>query len=229
VQALRGRRGPRYGIGVAGTDELLALPLAGLLEALASEAPAPAGGALAAIAAAGAAAMVEMAASLTLRHERYRAAWPKMEATRERAAALRRTLVEQVPADAAAYGAVLEALRLPQADETDRQVRAAALDRALLAAAVPPGRIVAAAAEVADLAAAVAERGNVNVVGDAMTAAVVGEAAGRAGAMLVEMDAGASRDPGSGAALVAARAASVRAAAARTRALAAAEMRRPRP
>ena len=229
MQTCRWPRGPRYGIAVAGADELLAMPLSALLGALASDAPAPAGGALAAIAAAGAAAMVEMAASLTLGRERYRAAWPEMDATRERAAALRRTLVEQVPADAEAYGAVLVALRLPQADETARQARAAALDRALLAAAVPPGRIVAAAAEIADLAAAVAERGNVNVVGDAMTAAVVGEAAGRAAAMLVEMDAGASRDPASGDALVAARAASVRAAGARTRALAAAEMRRPRP
>jgi formiminotetrahydrofolate cyclodeaminase len=229
VQWLLRARAPRYGIGVAGADELLAMPLAALLEALASEEPAPAGGALAAIAAAGAAAMVEMAASLTLGRERYRAAWAEMEAARGRAAELRRTLVEQVPADAAAYGAVLDAMRLPQADDEARQTRAGALDRALLAAAGPPGRIVAAAAEIADLAAAIAERGNVNVVGDAMTAAVVGEAAGRAAATLVEMDAGASRDPASAEALVAARAASVRAAGARTRALSAAEMRRPRP
>jgi glutamate formiminotransferase/formiminotetrahydrofolate cyclodeaminase len=151
-----------------------------------------------------------------------------MEAARERAGALRGTLVEQVPADAEAYGGVLEAMRLPQADETARTARAAALDRALLAAAEPPARIVAAAAEIAELAAAVAERGNVNVVGDAMTAAVVGEAAGRAAAMLVEMDAGASRAPAAAAVLAAARAASVRAADARTRALAAADMRRPR-
>ena len=60
-------------------DELLALPLGELLARLASDAPAPAGGALAAIAAAGAAAMVEMGANLTRARERYAAYWPEME------------------------------------------------------------------------------------------------------------------------------------------------------
>ena len=103
-----------------------------------------------------------------------------------------------------------------------------ALDEATLAAAGPPRRILAAAAELAELAAAVAERGNVNLVGDATTAAVIAESAGRAAAMLVEIDAGMSRAAGAAETLQAARADSVRAAAARTRALSAADMRRPR-
>ncbi len=70
-------------------DELLALPLGELLARLASDAPAPAGGALAAIAAAGAAAMVEMGASLTRARERYAAYWPEMEVTGARARELR--------------------------------------------------------------------------------------------------------------------------------------------
>ena len=209
-------------------DNLLALPLGELLARLASDAPAPAGGALAAIAAAGAAAMVEMGASLTLARERYADCWPEMEIARERAGALRESLVELVVDDASAYTGVLEAQRMPQGDDTERTARASALDAASLAAAAPPLRILAAAAEIAQLAAAVAERGNVNLVGDAMTAAVVGEAAGRAAAMLVEIDAGLSRDPAAAIVLQEARADSVRAAEGRTRALAAADMRRPR-
>jgi formiminotetrahydrofolate cyclodeaminase len=215
--------------GVSDADELLLLPLGELLARLASDAPAPAGGALAAIAAAGAAAMVEMAASLTLTRHRYQACWPEMERVRQRARALRAQLVGLVADDARAYTGVLDALRLAQTSDAERVVRQGTLEAAMLAAAQPPRRILAAAAELAELAAAVAERGNVNLVGDAMTAAVIGEAAGRAAAMLVEIDAGVSHDPQAGALLQAARADSVRAAEARTRALAAADMRRPRP
>jgi len=209
-------------------DELLALPLGELLARLASDAPAPAGGALAAIAAAGAAAMVEMSANLTRARERYAAYWPEMEVVRDRARQLRMQLVELVAEDGRAYAGVIEALRLPQDSDAARAERQAALDTATLAAAGPPGRILAAAAELAELAAAVAERGNVNLVGDATTAAVIAESAGRAAAMLVEIDAGMSRAPGAVEALQTARADSVRAADARTRALSAADMRRPR-
>jgi formiminotetrahydrofolate cyclodeaminase len=209
-------------------DELLALPLGELLARLASDAPAPAGGALAAIAAAGAAAMVEMGANLTCARERYAAYWPEMEVVRGRAQELRAELVELVAEDGRAYAGVIEALRLPQDDDAARDRRRGALDAATLAAAGPPARILAAAAELAELAAAVAERGNVNLVGDATTAAVIAESAGRAAAMLVEIDAGMSRAPGAAELLQAARADSVRAADARTRALAAADMRRPR-
>ncbi len=166
--------------------------------------------------------MVEMGATLTIGRERYAASWAEMEVVRGRASELRMALVRLVAEDADAYTGVLTALRLGE-DE-----RPAALDAAALAAAEPPRRIVEAAAEVAELAARVAEVGNVNLVGDAMTAAVISEAAGRAATSLVEIDAGMSRAPGAVATLVDARADSVRAAEARTRALAAADMRRPR-
>jgi formiminotetrahydrofolate cyclodeaminase len=208
--------------------ELVQLPLQDLLDRLASDAPAPAGGALAAIAAAGAAAMVEMGASLTLARERYAATWEDMERVKDRARELRARAIALVAEDAAAYVAVLDAMRLPRATEAERSARANALETASLAAAEPPRQILATAAEIAELAAEVAERGNVNLVGDATTAAVIGEAAGRAAAMLVEIDAGAARGPGAARLLQDARADAVRAADARTRALAAAEMRRPK-
>jgi glutamate formiminotransferase/formiminotetrahydrofolate cyclodeaminase len=172
--------------------------------------------------------MVEMGANLTRARERYAAYWPEMEVVRDRAQQLRMQLVELVAEDGRAYAGVIEALRLPQDTDAGRMERQAALDAATLAAAGPPGRILAAAAELAELAAAVAERGNVNLVGDATTAAVIAESAGRAAAMLVEIDAGMSRAPGAVEALATARVDAVRAADARTRALSAADMRRPR-
>jgi formiminotetrahydrofolate cyclodeaminase len=208
--------------------ELVQLPLQELLDRLASDAPAPAGGALAAIATAGAAAMVEMGASLTLARERYASTWEDMARVQDRARQLRARAVSLVAEDAAAYGGVLDAMRLPRGTEAERAARGRQLEAASLAAAQPPRQILATAAEVAELAAEVAERGNVNLVGDATTAAVIGEAAGRAAAMLVEIDAGAARGPEAARLLQEARADAVRAADARTRALAAAEMRRPK-
>ena len=225
---LGGRVRDRLGGVVSQPDDLLGLPLGELLARLASDAPTPAGGALAAITAAGAAAMVEMGATLTLKHERYRGAWPDMEAARDRAAELRVELVRLVDADAHAYAGVIEAMRLPQGDDAARDARATAIADALVGAARPPLAMLAAAAEIAELAAGVAERGNVNLLGDATTAALVGEAAGRAAATLVEIDAGQSRAPEASELFVRARALQVRAGAARTRALAAADGRRPR-
>ncbi len=213
---------------MADADALLALPLGDLLGRLASDAPTPAGGAPAARAAAGGGAPGESCAALTLRHERYRGAWPDMERARARAAVLRGELVALVDEDARAYAGVLAAMRLPQGDGEQRDARAAALDEALLEAARPPLQMLSAAAEIAELAAGVAERGNVNLLGDATTAALVGESAGRAAAILVDIDAGQSRVPQAAAVLAEARALQVRAGAARTRALAAADGRRPR-
>jgi len=172
--------------------------------------------------------MVEMGAALTLRHERYRAAWADMERARDRASELRGTLVRLVDEDARAYAGVIVALRLPQGDDAERSARRTALDDALLEAARPPLRMLAAAAEIAELAAGVAERGNVNLLGDAATAALVAESAGRAAAILVEIDAGQSRADGAGEVQAEARTLGVRAGEARTRALAAADGRRPR-
>jgi formiminotetrahydrofolate cyclodeaminase len=145
------------------------------LDELAARTPAPGGGAGAAFAAATAAALVEMAAA-------FAAARPAADANlvnvRDRAATLRKRLLELADEDALAYGAVLTA-------RGDR----AAMDTALSAAAEPPLKIATAAAEAAELAVAAATApGNEHLLGDATAGAAIAEAAARAAARLVELN-----------------------------------------
>jgi formiminotetrahydrofolate cyclodeaminase len=149
------------------------------LAALAAREPAPSGGAAAALACALAAALVEMAASLTAPD-----APVPVTAMRERAAAIRSTATRLADDDAAAYGRVIEALRAPR-DDAGRNER---MREALSGAADAPLSIAEGASEAAELAAAVAYGGNPNLRGDALTAALLAEAAALAAARLVEIN-----------------------------------------
>ena len=73
-----------------------------------------------------------------------------------------------------------------------RGARAATSRRRWPGAAEPPLRIAEAGAEVAELAAALAVTGKASLAGDAMTGALLAEAAARAAARLAEMDLGAA-------------------------------------
>jgi methenyltetrahydrofolate cyclohydrolase len=155
-----------------------------LLEAIAAETPAPGGGCAAAYAGALAAALVEMSAKFTLVRESYSDRHPRMASINARAQALRAELVELGERDLEAYAPVLETLRLPEADTE----RAARLRAALSAAAQSPLAVARAAAEVAALGAETAEGGNRHLAGDAITGALLAEAACQAAAALVEIN-----------------------------------------
>jgi methenyltetrahydrofolate cyclohydrolase len=147
------------------------------LAALAAREPAPSGGAAAALACGFAAALVEMTASFTAPEGPVPVA-----AMRERAAAIRSTAIRLADDDAAAYGRVIRALRAPR-DDAGREER---VTEALARAADPPLAVAECAAETAELAAAVAQGGNPNLRGDALTGALLAEAAALAAARLVE-------------------------------------------
>jgi formiminotetrahydrofolate cyclodeaminase len=152
--------------------------LAGFLERVASDEPAPGGGAAAAVSAALAAGLVAMAARFSSRHlddpERLIA-----EADRLRAEALR--LAAQ---DAEAYGAVLAAYRLSK-DSVDR---AALIKAALERAAEVPLAIAKVGATLASLGSLTAAKGNPNLQGDAFVAVILADAATRSAARLVELN-----------------------------------------
>jgi methenyltetrahydrofolate cyclohydrolase len=149
------------------------------LTALAAREPAPSGGAAAALACALAAALVEMAASLTLPEGPL-----PVDAIGERAAGIRSTATRLADEDAAAYGRVIEALRAPREDAG----RGERVTEALSRAADAPLAIAECAAEAAELAAALVHDGNPNLRGDALTGALLAEGAALAAARLVEIN-----------------------------------------
>jgi len=156
--------------------------LAALLERTAARTPAPGGGSAAAVTAAIAAALTEMAASYA--HD--------AAATASRARALRASLLELAEQDTASYAPVLEALAL----ETSDPRRPAAVARALSDAAHVPTQIVEQAAEVARLAGGCAAAAGPHLAGDAAAATVLAEAAAASAGALVALNlAGSGGDP----------------------------------
>jgi glutamate formiminotransferase/formiminotetrahydrofolate cyclodeaminase len=118
------------------------------------------------------------------------------------AAALVSELSALVPRDAAAYGAVMAAHKLPGDAAEDAATKRDAVTTALLAAAEVPLETARACVRVLELAAAVAARGNQNAVSDAGVAALLAEAACRGAVYNVRINVSALEDKSKGARLV---------------------------
>jgi methenyltetrahydrofolate cyclohydrolase len=125
-----------------------------------------------------------MAASFTLARPKYAGVHHRMADVRREAKGLRRRLLELGEADADGYEPVLAAMRMP-----DRHpLRERRLEDARSHAAEVPLETAEAAATVAVLAAETARVGNQHLAGDAVTGALLAEAACRAAARLVEIN-----------------------------------------
>jgi formiminotetrahydrofolate cyclodeaminase len=170
---------------VAESHDYIGVTVRDLLDSIAAEAPAPAGGSVAAIVLAAAAALAAMAARFSREH------WDGAAGAVAQAERLRGRAEPLAQADAVAYERALAALRQPR--DGDPDVRNAAIGLALEGAAAVPLEIAEVAVDVAELAATVAEHGNPNLRGDAAAAAELAVAAARIGAGLVEINLGATK------------------------------------
>ena len=157
------------------------LSVRGLLDATASEALTPGGGALAALTGALSAGLVEMAA-------RNSPDWELRGAAVAQAKVLRERLAELAPLNDEVYEQALASLRLPEG--VDDQSRRTLIGTSLERAAAFPLAIAEAASNVAELAAVVAEDGDPTVRPDATAAAMLALGATRAAAHLVEINLG---------------------------------------
>jgi formiminotetrahydrofolate cyclodeaminase len=144
-------------------------PVRGFLDQLAARTPAPGGGGAAAVTGAMAAGLVAMAARFSARQ------LPEAGDLADEADRLRYMTSQLADMDARVYTAVL-ASRGPERKE------------ALLAAAMVPLEIAAIGARVAGLAVRVAQAGNPNLRGDAVTGAVLAAASARSAGCLVDIN-----------------------------------------
>ena len=153
-------------------------PVRGFLDRLAARTPTPGGGGAAAVTGAMAAGLVAMAARFSATR------LPGAGELADEADELRRRLAQLADLDTRAYAAVLEALRLPEGT-SQREVQR---QEALLGAALVPLEIAGIGARVAAMAVRVAEAGNPNLRGDAVTGAVLAAASARSAASLVDIN-----------------------------------------
>ena len=165
------------------------------LEALASPAPAPGGGAAAALNAAVGAALIEMACSLTIGRPRYAQQEAGMRAALAEATKLRSRALHLAAADVTAFGAVSEAYKLSRETDEQRQARTEQIQRALVGATEVPLDTAVLAGELIRLAERIVGGANVNVLADVAAAAIAARAALEVALINVEANLAAISDP----------------------------------
>jgi len=162
--------------------------LSGFVSAVASSAPVPGGGSVAAHAGALAAALVQMVAGLTAGKKKYASVDAEMRALALDASALVTQLSSLVAKDAAAFAEVSAAYKMPGEPADAATRRSEAVTRALLGAAQVPLETARACVRAADLAVIVATKGNTNAASDAGVAALLAEAGCRGAALNVRIN-----------------------------------------
>ena len=181
-------------LGKASLDEFVA--------SVAASTPTPGGGSVVAHVGALAAALSTMVAGLTIGRPKFASVESHLRAVAAEAAELGAMLASLVERDAAAYGAVSAAYKLPKNPESAAASRRLAISAGLIGAAQVPLETARACARIAQLAAVAAAKGNPNAVSDAGVAALLAEAACRGAAYNVRINVAALGNPESGRALV---------------------------
>ncbi|HVC02715.1 MAG TPA: cyclodeaminase/cyclohydrolase family protein [Steroidobacteraceae bacterium] len=164
------------------------------LDRLASAAPTPGGGGAAAATAAMGAALLSMATRLTLGKKLEEPRRADLQAQLTSSEALRAGLTELVAADARAVDRLIEAYRMPAADEQSRAARAAAVDSAMRTAVQVPLDLARSCLEGIHLANRCVASCHRNVAGDAAAGVLALQAALRTCALNISINAPALQD-----------------------------------
>ena len=176
--------------------------LSGFVASVASSAPVPGGGSVAAHVGSLGAALAQMVSGLTVGRKKYAAVEADMKALALEAVALNDQLSRLVADDAAAYAFVSDAYKLPKDSPEQQAARDAAIEQALVKAAETPLESAVACARVAELAAVCADKGNTSAASDAGVSALLAEAACRGAVYNVRINVAAMKDKAVGKPLV---------------------------
>ena len=165
-----------------------------LLELTASDAPAPGGGAIAAMSGAFGAALAAMVGSLTVGKKGYESVQEEMAVTTDKANALAQKLLTAMDEDANSFNGYMAALKLPKDTEEEKAARRAAMQEALKSASLVPLNTAKTAAKIFPLAEAAVKSGNKNAVTDGLVAAMMARTAVLGALLNVKINLGSIRD-----------------------------------
>ena len=168
--------------------------LRALLELTASDAPAPGGGAIAALSGAFGAALAAMVGSLTLGKKGYESVQEEMADNTAKANALAQKLLSAMDEDANSFNGYMAALKLPKDTEEEKAARRAAMQEALKSASMVPLNTAKTAAEIFPLAEAAVQSGNKNAVTDGLVAAMMARTAVLGALLNVKINLGSIKD-----------------------------------
>lgn len=165
-----------------------------LLELTASDAPAPGGGAIAALSGAFGAALAAMVGSLTLGKKGYESVQEEMAETTTKANALAQKLLSAMDEDASSFNGYMAVLKMPKDTEDEKAARRAAMQESLKSASLVPLNTAKTAAEIFPLAEAAVKSGNKNAVTDGLVAAMMARTAVLGALMNVKINLGSIKD-----------------------------------
>eukprot|EP01087_Luapelamoeba_hula_P002911 TRINITY_DN1272_c0_g1_i1.p1 TRINITY_DN1272_c0_g1~~TRINITY_DN1272_c0_g1_i1.p1 ORF type:complete len:576 (-),score=124.16 TRINITY_DN1272_c0_g1_i1:29-1756(-) len=156
---------------------LVDLSLKGFANELASESVAPGGGSAAAYVGALGVSLSTMVANVSSHKAGWDDRWEEFSSLAEQGQALKAALIKAVDEDTAAFNAIMDAVRLPKANDKEIALRNKAMDAATQYATQVPLTVMKLACQSMDLAKTAAETGLASSVSDAGVAALCGRTA----------------------------------------------------
>ena len=176
------------------SDNLTDKSLKTFLDELASSAPAPGGGSVAALSGALGAALISMVCNLTLGKPKYAAVQDDIAEIIKKSESLRQELTDLLEADVKAYTELSQIMKMPRETEEQKTARVKLMDKALKAAADVPMRVAEACVAVMALCPPATEKGNTNAVSDVGVGILMAEAGLRSAALNVLINLGLIKD-----------------------------------
>ena len=163
-------------------------PVGAFLDALASGAPTPGGGSVAAMSGAMAAGLVSMVCAFTVGKKQFAEIEQEVRRVHERAEQLRRELQQLAEQDIEVFGRLSAAYKLPRTTEADSATRQAAIQQVTRHAAEVPLRTAQAAAQLLPLCTTLASHVGRLIVSDVGVAAVLARATVQSAILNVEIN-----------------------------------------
>lgn len=174
--------------------DLKTLTVEQFAEITGSDAPAPGGGSVAALAGGLGAALAEMVANLTVGKAKYSDVDEEMQALSAKGAELRKELIDAIQKDTESFTLYMNALAMPKDTDVQKAARREAMQNGLKEAAKVPLEVAETAAKIFPVAEAVVARGNANAVTDGLVAAMLTRTAVLSALLNVKINLGSIKD-----------------------------------
>ena len=143
----------------------------------ASDAPAPGGGSVSALAGSLGAALAEMVANLTVGKAKYAEVEDEMKELSAKGAEIRKELIAGIQKDTESFTLYMNALGMPKDTDEQKAARREAMQNGLKEAAKVPLEVAETAAKIFPIAEAVVKRGNTNAVTDGLVSSMMARTA----------------------------------------------------
>lgn len=164
------------------------------IDVTASDAPAPGGGSVAALAGGLGVALAEMVANLTIGKAKYAEVEDEMKALAAAASEIRQELTAAIQKDTESFNLYMAALKLPKETDEEKAVRRDAMQNGLKEAAKVPFAVAETAVKIFPIAKTVVAKGNTNAVTDGLVAAMMTRTAVLGALLNVKINLGSIKD-----------------------------------